>query len=189
MLASYNYDEAASTNGKGQRTSISNASATTRWQYDNRGRVTQATYSNIPGLSGSRSFGWTYDSADRVVSATYPNNEILSYTYDGAWRNTSVCTNAGAGGCYAGGWQQTLDGQGHVQSSQFQLGNGLYERSTFSGTLPRLQSLTVGTTAGGGDRLNRAFTCDIAVYCWSIWFVWQKVMLPRSWLRYRFRLT
>jgi hypothetical protein len=58
---------------------MSNANVKVAWQYDSRGRTTQATYSNITGLSGAtRTFSFAYDNADRVTSITYPSATGIS---------------------------------------------------------------------------------------------------------------
>ena len=74
--ASYSYDQG--TNGKGQRTAMSLASASTSWQFDVRGRTTKATYTT-PGLTGTRVFDWTYDSADRVQMLTCSNRVVAEF--------------------------------------------------------------------------------------------------------------
>ncbi|NJM07533.1 hypothetical protein HC891_17125 [Candidatus Gracilibacteria bacterium] len=69
---SYSYDEAASSYGKGRRTSMVTASGnSTRWQYDTRGRVSQVSHV-VANVSGARTFNYIYDSADRLYKMTYP---------------------------------------------------------------------------------------------------------------------
>jgi RHS repeat-associated protein len=163
--ATYNYDEAGSSNGKGQRTSMSNGNAITQWQYTARGQVSQATYSGIAGLTGSRTFDWTYDTAGRVAtfklpSLTDPANvnaadrETLTYYYDAAWRQTHVCTSVSGIVCYIGGTQYNALNQ----PTQWAYANGLWQTWNYTSPMSRLASVAVGTTAGGSDRFNRSYT-------------------------------
>jgi RHS repeat-associated protein len=167
----YNYDETTVITGtvqygKGLRTSMSNASATQRWQYDVQGRAIATQYSNVTGLFNSRLFETSYDSAGRVAtmvlpSITDPGNpnatsrEVLTYSYDAAWRPVSLCTNhTSFNACYvSGATYNALN-----QPLQEQLGNGLFQNWSYSTPLSRLITTTVGTTAGGSDRFNRSYT-------------------------------
>ncbi|MBA3943797.1 MAG: hypothetical protein H0X37_04465 [Herpetosiphonaceae bacterium] len=85
--ATYHYDEAGVPNGKGQRTSMTNAAATTQWQYDARGHQVRETWT-IPGMSSTRGLARIYDSAERVATIQYLTNnavdENVDYTYDAA---------------------------------------------------------------------------------------------------------
>jgi len=69
----YTYD--AGMNGKGRRTSMTDASGSTSWLYDSRGRVTKETK-----VIASVSFvtEWTYNLADLPETMKYPDGEIGS---------------------------------------------------------------------------------------------------------------
>jgi RHS repeat-associated protein len=142
LLASYGYD--AGTNGKGQRTSISVPSgASATFTYDARGRKTGATHT-APGLTGTRIFGWGYDSGDRLTTLTYPAvggvTEQLTYSYDGAWRPTQVCSNRSGAPCYA----ELATYTALSQPEQWTLDNGLLQDWVYSSPMQRLAQLKVG---------------------------------------------
>jgi RHS repeat-associated protein len=67
----YTYD--AGTNGIGHRTSMTDASGSTTWTYDARGRMTKETKK----VGGTDTFvtQWSYNSADNVVSMYYPGGK------------------------------------------------------------------------------------------------------------------
>jgi RHS repeat-associated protein/CSLREA domain-containing protein len=73
----YNYDEG--TNGIGRRTSMYDASGSTSWMYDARGRLV-TEQKTISGQSFITS--WTYNSADLPVTMAYPDGEVLTYEYN-----------------------------------------------------------------------------------------------------------
>ncbi len=73
---SYTYD--LGTNGKGRRTGMSDASGSSAWTYDWRGRMLTET-KIISGQSFTT--GWTYNSADLPVTMTYPDGEVVTNTY------------------------------------------------------------------------------------------------------------
>lgn len=81
----YNYDETAGVNGIGRRTSMTDASGSTFWKYDARGRMTEEK--KIITGGGTFLTQWTYFSNDQVESITYPGNntggsgEVVNYTY------------------------------------------------------------------------------------------------------------
>jgi YD repeat-containing protein len=152
----YTYDQGS--NGKGQRTGMSSPDETTSWTYDARGRKTQASHT-VAGVT--RTFQWVYDSADRVTRITYPSvggvTENVDYTYDAGWRAASACTSRG--GCYvnSGATYTALD-----QPKQWNLGNNVVDRWTYSSPLQRLQQLRVGTSscAGAACLFDRSYSYD-----------------------------
>nr|MBA3948194.1 RHS repeat protein [Herpetosiphonaceae bacterium] len=143
QVASYAYDEAGVPNGKGQRTSMTNSGATIQWQYDTRGHQSRATWT-VPGMNKTRGFAYSYDRADRMATIQYLTNstvdETVSYSYDAAWRPSSVCSSLG--GCYVSGAVYTaLD-----QPSQVSLGNTLTQSWTYSSPMQRLGSEQLNVT-------------------------------------------
>ncbi|MCP4127041.1 MAG: hypothetical protein GY753_08270, partial [Gammaproteobacteria bacterium] len=79
---SYGHDSVTGGNkGKGRRTSMSDASGSTAWVYDDRGRVLSEskTISSQPQPFVTQ---WTYDAADRVSTMKYPDNETVTYGYN-----------------------------------------------------------------------------------------------------------
>ena len=77
-----------SNEGIGFRTGMADASGTTAWKYDTRGRLVQETKSII----GHTSFvtSWAYNAADRVTSMTYPSGKVVDMTYHPQGQVTSV---------------------------------------------------------------------------------------------------
>ena len=86
LLASYGYD--AQPYGIGHRTNMTNASGSTYWTYDMRGRVRN----EVQALTnaGTYTTSYAYDASDRVVSMTYPSGEIVSTGYDAGGRPTTL---------------------------------------------------------------------------------------------------
>ncbi|MCG3113837.1 MAG: hypothetical protein MCM46_18690 [Candidatus Manganitrophus sp. SB1] len=80
VLASYVYDEASSTNGKGKLTTVHDPSGSTKFFYDNMGRVKQ-TDKTVDGTLFRTST--TFDLAGRTKSVTYPDTDVVHYLYDG----------------------------------------------------------------------------------------------------------
>ncbi len=170
-VAYFNYDESSATNGKGQRTSISNTVsssqvASTNWSYDNRGRVITTTYV-VNGLSGTRTFNYTYDSADRLLTTKYPSltdpsnvnaadREIITNSFNAAWRPLSICSNQYSGICYASGATYNA----LSQPTQVTLGNSLQQNWAYTSPLSRLNTLKVGTSGNTGSLFNRSYTYD-----------------------------
>jgi RHS repeat-associated protein/uncharacterized repeat protein (TIGR01451 family) len=154
----YGYDEAYGS-GKGQRTSMSvyvngAQQSYTSFYYDERGRNSNRGHL-VAGMSGARHFAWTYDSADRVTSLTYPSGETVSYTYDQAWRQTSVCSSLG--GCYATTAQYTaLD-----QPLALTFGNTLPQTWQYTSPMQRLNETYVGM-GDAGSALHKRYSYDNA---------------------------
>ena len=140
LLAAYAYDEAVP-NGLGRRTAMATyANGTTqtsvRWEYDARGRVALAGQ-HVQGISTQ--LRYSYDSADRIQTLRYEETgEVVSYTYDAAWRPQSLCTNLG--GCYVNNATYTaLD-----QPDQWTLGNDLVQDWSYTSPMQRLERLQLG---------------------------------------------
>ncbi len=150
--AYYRYDEADVTDGRGRRTTTMNTNTGTRYAYDARGRQASTT-STVAGLSESRTFDWTYDSADRVSTMTYPAlpgnaaREQVFYTYDAAWRQTSV---HGANTYAQNATYTALD-----QPLSLTFGNYVIQTWGYDPVMQRLQTLVADN-----DVLNRSYTYD-----------------------------
>jgi RHS repeat-associated protein len=130
--STYSYDESASSNGKGLLTSIASVGTSTRYQYDARGRKTSESV-NLGAPFGTQSVNWNYDSADRVTSIGYPGEgEVVSYTYDGGWRQNSACSNLGW--CYVSSASYTALNQ----PVQQQYGNSTQGNWSYTGPMQRL---------------------------------------------------
>ena len=158
--ANYYYD--AGTYGKGQRTSMSNISGNTSWQFDARGRTTQAAYT-VNGL-GTRTFNYTFDAADRVKTISYPGimtggetpiSEVVTYNYDVAGHQASLCTTLQAN-CYI----QSATYSALNQPIARQSGNSTQQNWIYSGPMQRLFQLTVGPNSTPNQYLSRNYAYD-----------------------------
>jgi RHS repeat-associated protein len=130
----YGYD--AGTNGKGRRTSMTDASGSTSWLYDSRGRMTKET-KVISGTSFDTE--WTYNLADLPVTMKYPDGEIVTTQYNNNLLPTSV---SGAGNYVP---SMTYDIAGRLLTRA--LGNGLnqtYAYYPWNQQGGRLHTLTTG---------------------------------------------
>jgi RHS repeat-associated protein len=78
LNVTYVYDQG--TNGKGQRTSMTDSSGSTSWGYNLRGGMNLES-KTITGAGSPFVTSWTYNSADLPITMTYPDGEILTYTY------------------------------------------------------------------------------------------------------------
>lgn len=79
-VTTYTYDEATSANGIGRLTSVSDASGTTKIDYDSMGRINK-TDRIIDTITYTTQTG--YDLAGRTKSITYPDNDVVNYSYNG----------------------------------------------------------------------------------------------------------
>lgn len=149
----YAYDEPFG-QGKGHRTSMSSSLSGQQqsyqsWNYDVRGRVSSTTV-NITGHT-QRSFSYSYNSADLLTSRTYPSGEAIAYTYDGAWRQTSVCGTV----CYASAATYTaLD-----QPDLWTLGNALRQDWNYD-VRARLSEIKLGPSATPTSLFYRTYAYD-----------------------------
>jgi YD repeat-containing protein len=101
----YYYDETDVTAfAVGRRTRMTDGSGSTKWTYDNRGRMLteEKTINPPPGAGGeAQSFTttWTYNRADLPLTMTYPSTssgqagEKLTYNYDSAGNLLSLSSN------------------------------------------------------------------------------------------------
>jgi RHS repeat-associated protein len=156
LAAKHTYDQ--NTNGLGQRTRMeTNDGTSTDWSYDGRSRIITTTH-QIAGITGTRQFIRRYDSADRVTSIVYPSvngsAETVTYGYDQAWRQSSVCISGG--GCYA--QSATYDAQN--QPTFIRYGNNLRQGWSYTSPMFRLGRTQVGTDASLGSIFDRSYGYD-----------------------------
>jgi len=84
---SFTYDASSATNsGKGRRTGMTDASGTTAWEYDMRGRLIHESRHILDQLDGNRDLGtyhtyWSYNPDNSVRQMVYPNGETLNFAY------------------------------------------------------------------------------------------------------------
>jgi RHS repeat-associated protein len=81
LSVSYTYDSTLKGSyGKGLRYSMSDASGSTAYYYDARGRLIREDQA-VDGVLYTTQYG--YDSADRQTTVTYPTGETVTQTYNG----------------------------------------------------------------------------------------------------------
>ncbi|NUM45746.1 MAG: FG-GAP repeat protein, partial [Anaerolineales bacterium] len=161
----YFYDEGgAGANEIGQRTRMVDATGSTVWDYDGRGRVTAATRSmnEALGLGGPYTFSYTYNKANMVETLEYPDGEIVfnDYSHNGMPESLCVWDNVNEA-CSSENYvlSTVYDALGRRTSQT--LGNNLtttydyYEFSTAAGDNydGRLKSIVVGA-----DLLNLTYS-------------------------------
>ncbi len=154
-----------STNGKGQRSEADRYSSTnsllSRVQsyYSAQGESTRQDYT-LSGLQGTLTYLYIYDRGGRLTSLTYPTGEVASYTYDGAWRQQSLCSNLYSP-CYVN--SNTDSTTQHYtaldQPTTLSLGNGLQQNYTYTTPMSRLFQLLVGPS-GDGRVLAKTYGYD-----------------------------
>lgn len=168
-LSYYQYDADWSNMGKGrlsyeERREGSTITSMIRKHYNARGQETRIDYNelglpNVGCADGCRTFQFAYDSADRLTSMTYPANQVapgpgtpptaetVTYNYDAAWRQTSVCSNIVGQSCYAHDTSYTaLD-----QPQSYTLGNNLHQNYSFDTTMQRLSQMQVVRPGAPGN--------------------------------------
>jgi len=136
---SYAYDELGRGSGLGQRTSMVSGSGTyyNYYSYDARSRQSQADY--WVKYRAHNIFQYQYDSSDKVTQITYPSSEQVGYTYDYAWRQTSVCSNYPYNICYAQNANYTaLD-----QPQNWTYGNNDHQTWSYDAVMKRLSGTRV----------------------------------------------
>jgi len=163
--ASYFYDVSmggtAVPNGKGQRTAMLSGNFTTRFNYDQRGRMNQAGYAIQDRTTYT--MNWVYDAADRITSVTYPDYELVSYAYDPAWRPVNAYTNrGGTGGCYVCNAHYTALDQPQDLSLNGQNASNAKVRQnwTYDTNSQRLNQLTVTNLNTSAIYFNRSYGYD-----------------------------
>jgi len=112
----YTYDSTADGGyGKGRLTGMTDASGTTEYKYDYRGRLIEErrTVAGITYVTG-----YSYDSADRLISVIYPDGEVVTQTYDGRGLPDTV------NGSAVGSLVSATDYNQLGQIKQIDLGNG-----------------------------------------------------------------
>jgi YD repeat-containing protein len=82
---------------------------------------------------------------------------VVHYSYDAAWRQTSVCIGA-TSNCYASAPGYTAQGQ----PAQWSFGNGLLQTWNHDPQTARLQVLRVGIDSSLGHYLHREYSYDLS---------------------------
>ncbi len=143
----YTYDAytAGSNYGRGYRTGMTDASGSTSWKYDARGRVTEET--KVVSGAGTFKTQWGYNSADLVAWLKYPADdagglgEQLTYTYHPqSWLNSASGTVT------------------YVQSTVYDAAGRVQGRTLGNNLLVTDYTYFAWTTANGQGRLQRIVT-------------------------------
>ena len=137
---SYTYDSGV--NGKGMRTSMTDASGNSAWEYDTRGRLKKET-KTLTGISPFIT-EWDYNSADLPTWMKYPDGEEVTSNYnDRMLLNSVIGTNT-----YVS--STSYDATGRMDDRL--LGNGLTQNYSYYGWAEA--AVVDGVSIGQGGRLK-----------------------------------
>ncbi|GAP16064.1 protein containg RHS repeat-associated core domain [Longilinea arvoryzae] len=161
-LATYSYDQSSETSlGVGQRTGMTDASGSTAWEYDARGRVIHESKHVLDGVNdlGEYNTYWTYYSNDSVHQMVYPNQEAVTFAYNANGlleRVSSIQDSTYDYHDYVSGIQ--YDESGRVVRRE--LGNGVAQSYTFNLWTIQGGRLSNLTTTGAQTYQNLSYTYD-----------------------------
>lgn len=155
-IASYSYDQFGSLYpyGKGQLTTMTDASGSTTYGYTARGEVeqTQQTVDSTTYTSLS-----TYRSDGNLKTSVYPTGEIITYSYDAAGRQNGLSSSLGEV------FQSNVNYDALGQKTSEVLNNGLQTQYSYNTLSRRLTNINVSDVQGiVGTVFNRDFTYDLA---------------------------
>ncbi|MBI2942524.1 MAG: hypothetical protein HYY04_19005 [Chloroflexi bacterium] len=163
-LASYAYDGNhgdATSAAVGRRTGMTDGSGSTKWYYDQRGRVTREEKTVVGDATYTTRA--TFNALDQVRTVTYPDGEVVTTSYDAATRLKTVSGSAAylASAAYnAPGQLKTLGLNGGTISTKLgyhgynAAGLGDAEDAPGAGGLASLGRLWRITTVAGGATLQ-----------------------------------
>ncbi len=149
--ATYYYDLVS--NAKGKLVKVSNSNSITEYtSFDPLGRITghkQTTGGN------NYATAYSYYLNGAIYEETYPSGRVVrsSLNTDGQLSQVETKPSGGSFTNRASNFTYTAAGA----ASSLQLGNGLYETTTFNSRLQPTE-IRLGTTNGGTDRLSLALT-------------------------------
>lgn len=151
---SYGYDEGTGAQGQtqiGWRTSMTDPSGSASWQYDRRGRVTQASKTITGAPANPYETLYTYNDLDQVASVQYPAGEVVTTTYNN--RNLPAALTSTLQAFYVSGSAYNASDQ----LTSLTLSNGVVTTYGYDVETLRLASLQTGT---GGALQNLGYTYD-----------------------------
>ena len=150
----YGWDETATGSyPEGHLTSITDASGTTAWKYDTKGRIFDEERT-IASASADET-QYIYDASGNVATITYPSGRIVTYTYDSNGRVSEITTKASAtSSSVTLASSVTWQPWGAVQS--LALGNGL--TNTYGTDTDYRVSSVVVAPGSGSDIVDRAYS-------------------------------
>jgi YD repeat-containing protein len=109
----------------------------------------------VAGFSQQRSVS-SYNSADQLIAQTYPSGETVQYTYDAAWRQTSVCGGlSGQPICYSTNATYTALEQPATRT----FGSGNLQQWHYDAN-GRLSGLRLGSSAAPTSLFWRSYSYD-----------------------------
>jgi len=121
--------------------------AAENYWYDPMGRLKQEIYCTPQNCNYTNTVQAQYDLAGDLTSLTYPNGSIVSQSFDGAGRLSTVGYSYWNGSSYVGANYLTVnnyDPSGHVTSSR--IGNGMVTTSASYNSRLEVSSLAYNTT-------------------------------------------
>lgn len=144
----YTYDsDTLCTAGVGRLCTVTDASGTTEYSYDDFGNVTEQ---NKTELGETYTTDYSYDARDRITEIVYPNGRTVTYTRDSLGRITAVSATVN-------GSAQTLLSSRSYRADGVPLGqtfgNSLAETRTYNG-----KGELTAQTFGSAD--SRTYTYD-----------------------------
>ena len=148
------YKEIQFENKANQRTGMTDASGSTSWDYDQRGRVISEA-KTVTGV-GTYTTSWTYNLADGVKTMTYPNNEVVTYDYlNQLLPNTmaGIDPYIQQGSQYDAAGRSTLRILGNVKRTMFDY----YQWAEQGG---RLKTIKTGTAMDPAERQHLEYNYD-----------------------------
>jgi len=84
LSVSYTYDSTTGgNNGEGKRTGMTDASGSTTWKYDSRGRLIEEKRTITGTGAGDYTTQYTYNPADWLLTVIYPTGETVTQGYNG----------------------------------------------------------------------------------------------------------
>jgi RHS repeat-associated protein len=140
-------------NGKGQRTGMSDGSGQTDWSFDTMGRIV-AEERTIAGVTKTMSYSYNLDGS--LASLTYPSGRVLSYGYSDAARQVSAVDSANSinyatSATYAP--QGVLAGMVNGEVS-----GGTFGITTSNSYNSRLFTTGLGATSSNGTALSLSYS-------------------------------
>jgi RHS repeat-associated protein len=137
-----------------RRTGMTDASGSTTWDYDSRGRMTSET-KTVTG-AGTYTTAWTYNYADQVATMTYPTGETLNYSY------LNQLLPNGMSGTAAYVTETRYDAAGRTK--QRNLGNNLITKYIYNGWETdggRLSQIQTGTSGNATSVQSLLYDYDL----------------------------
>jgi RHS repeat-associated protein len=148
-----NYQELQYENKIQRRTGMTDASGSTTWDYDSRGRMTREE-KTVTG-AGTYTTTWTYNYADLPASMTYPTNEVVNFSYLNQLLPNAMSGTTG----YVTGSQYDAASR----TVQRNLGNSLITKYTYNGwgtDAGRLLQIRTGTSGNATSIQSLTYDYD-----------------------------